>query len=153
MAIRIEVLSLLYVLMPYEIKFVIRNCVFVLLLSFSGAEAFSCIEIKHYLLPNPHQLMLCVCFFLCRFCGRRLPWERVRHHAFPFSSKEQGNKSKQQIEENASTSEKVFTDDELVNLIDPIFDVDDTNKDGYIDYPEFVRAQQKSQAQSQNNQQ
>lgn len=41
--------------------------------------------------------------------------------------------------------EKIFGDDELVNLIDPILNMDDHNRDGYIDYPEFVRAQQKSQ--------
>lgn len=42
--------------------------------------------------------------------------------------------------------EKIFKDDELVNLIDPILNVDDTNRDGYIDYPEFVRAQKKAAA-------
>jgi hypothetical protein len=46
----------------------------------------------------------------------------------------------------APPSEKLFKDEELVNLIDPILAVDDTNNDGYIDYPEFVRAQQKSAA-------
>lgn len=54
---------------------------------------------------------------------------------------EQGSQEKQgQIEE------KIFRDDELVNLIDPILNVDDANKDGYIDYPEFIRAQQKAAA-------
>jgi len=42
--------------------------------------------------------------------------------------------------------EKIFKDEELVTLIDPILSMDDTNKDGYIDYPEFVRAQQKAAA-------
>ncbi|XP_060527181.1 multiple coagulation factor deficiency protein 2 homolog isoform X2 [Cylas formicarius] len=51
---------------------------------------------------------------------------------------EQGSKEKQGVEE------KVFKDDELVNLIDPILNVDDTDRDGYIDYPEFIRAQQKA---------
>lgn len=36
---------------------------------------------------------------------------------------------------------KIFTDQELTNMIDPILDMDDRNKDGYIDYPEFVAAQ------------
>lgn len=36
---------------------------------------------------------------------------------------------------------KLFTDQELANMIDPILDMDDRNKDGYIDYPEFVAAQ------------
>lgn len=78
----------------------------------------------------------------------------TRHLEFPFSfPKEQGNKNQQQQQGNAPTGEKVFGDDELINLIDPILNMDDHNKDGYIDYPEFVRAQQKSQAQAQNNQQ
>jgi len=36
---------------------------------------------------------------------------------------------------------KVFKDDELVQMIDPILDNDDKNKDGFIDYGEFVQAQ------------
>ncbi|XP_026478611.1 nuclear transcription factor Y subunit beta isoform X2 [Ctenocephalides felis] len=40
--------------------------------------------------------------------------------------------------------EKIFSDDELVSLIDPILSMDDASKDGYIDYPEFVRAQSKA---------
>lgn len=42
--------------------------------------------------------------------------------------------------------EKLFKDEELVNLIDPILSVDDANNDGYIDYPEFIQAQQKAAA-------
>lgn len=42
--------------------------------------------------------------------------------------------------------EKIFKDDELVNMIDPILATDDKNQDGYIDYPEFVQAQQAAQA-------
>lgn len=56
---------------------------------------------------------------------------------------EQGHK-----QENAQGSppvgEKIFKDDELINLIDPILNMDDHNRDGYIDYPEFIRAQQKN---------
>lgn len=40
--------------------------------------------------------------------------------------------------------EKNFTDEELMQLIDPILTLDDTNFDGYIDYPEFVIAQNKA---------
>ena len=36
---------------------------------------------------------------------------------------------------------KIFTDQELEQMIDPILDMDDKNRDGYIDYPEFVAAQ------------
>ncbi len=41
---------------------------------------------------------------------------------------------------------KIFKDEELVNMIDPILASDDKNRDGYIDYPEFVQAQQAAQA-------
>jgi Ca2+-binding EF-hand superfamily protein len=36
---------------------------------------------------------------------------------------------------------KIFKDEELVQMIDPILDNDDRNKDGFIDYAEFVQAQ------------
>jgi len=36
---------------------------------------------------------------------------------------------------------KVFNDEELSNMIDPILANDDKNRDGFIDYGEFVRAQ------------
>ena len=36
---------------------------------------------------------------------------------------------------------KIFQDNELINMIDPILDADDKNKDGFIDYPEFIAAQ------------
>lgn len=39
---------------------------------------------------------------------------------------------------------KIFTDAELVAMIDPILEQDDKNKDGFIDYPEFIQAQQAS---------
>lgn len=44
---------------------------------------------------------------------------------------------------------KLFTDQELVSLIDPILSMDDTNRDGFIDYPEFVQAQHKAAATAQ----
>jgi hypothetical protein len=37
---------------------------------------------------------------------------------------------------------KIFKDTELINMIDPILEADDRNKDGFIDYPEFIAAQQ-----------
>lgn len=40
--------------------------------------------------------------------------------------------------------EKIFSDEELMQLIDPILTMDDTNFDGFIDYPEFVIAQNKA---------
>ena len=44
---------------------------------------------------------------------------------------------------------KIFKDEELVNMIDPILNSDDKNRDGFIDYPEFVQAQQAAQAKAQ----
>ena len=43
-------------------------------------------------------------------------------------------------------SQKIFKDDELVGMIDPILATDDKNQDGFIDYPEFVLAQQAAQS-------
>lgn len=56
---------------------------------------------------------------------------------------EQGSKDKA-----GNVEDKVFKDEELVNLIDPILNIDDSNRDGYIDYPEFIRAQQKAAGQN-----
>lgn len=42
---------------------------------------------------------------------------------------------------NGHATTKIFNDIELQQMIDPILDMDDTNRDGYIDYPEFVAAQ------------
>ncbi|XP_032528387.1 multiple coagulation factor deficiency protein 2 homolog isoform X1 [Danaus plexippus] len=56
---------------------------------------------------------------------------------------EQGHKQEQQPGV-PPVGEKIFKDDELINLIDPILSTDDHNQDGYIDYPEFIRAQQKN---------
>merc|ERR1712071_621737 len=36
---------------------------------------------------------------------------------------------------------KIFTDEELRAMIDPILEQDDKNKDGFIDSPEFIQAQ------------
>jgi multiple coagulation factor deficiency protein 2 len=59
----------------------------------------------------------------------------------------QGSKEANQPEQQVpQVEEKIFTDEELNALIDPILQSDDLNKDGYIDYPEFIRAQQKSSA-------
>lgn len=62
-------------------------------------------------------------------------------------SKEQPNGEKPHVEE------KVFSDEELVALIDPILQMDDTSRDGFIDYPEFIKAQQKAAEKQQQQQQ
>uniref|UniRef100_A0A182VPV1 EF-hand domain-containing protein n=1 Tax=Anopheles minimus TaxID=112268 RepID=A0A182VPV1_9DIPT len=49
--------------------------------------------------------------------------------------------------------EKIFSNDELSALIDPILNSDDHNQDGFIDYPEFVRAQHKAAQQQQQQEQ
>ncbi|XP_065085898.1 multiple coagulation factor deficiency protein 2 homolog isoform X3 [Ochlerotatus camptorhynchus] len=49
--------------------------------------------------------------------------------------------------------DKIFSNDELSALIDPILSSDDHNQDGFIDYPEFVRAQHKAATQEQAPQQ
>lgn len=48
--------------------------------------------------------------------------------------------------------EKIFEESELEALIDPILSMDDTNKDGFIDYAEFIQAQHKAAATGQKPQ-
>ncbi|XP_065201218.1 multiple coagulation factor deficiency protein 2 homolog isoform X2 [Planococcus citri] len=56
---------------------------------------------------------------------------------------EQGHENPQP-QGGSAPQPKLFGDEELMQLIDPILKMDDTNQDGYIDYAEFVRAQQKT---------
>ena len=42
----------------------------------------------------------------------------------------------------------MFTDEELAGQIDPGLGEDDLNKDGCIDYPEFLMAQNRAAARS-----
>lgn len=63
----------------------------------------------------------------------------------------QGSKENTHQEQIPQVEEKIFTDEELNTLIDPILGSDDLNKDGFIDYPEFIRAQQKSAAANNND--
>lgn len=66
----------------------------------------------------------------------------------------QGTQHKEEGQQVPHVDEKIFTDEELNTLIDPILQSDDLNRDGFIDYPEFIRAQQRSaQQQQQQNQQ
>lgn len=44
-------------------------------------------------------------------------------------------------EESDEGKSHQYTDDEMGNMIDQILEEDDLNKDGYIDYPEFVASQ------------
>ena len=51
-------------------------------------------------------------------------------------------KNHEQKEGESKPEPKIFLDEELKNMIDPILESDDKNKDGFIDYPEFIAAQQ-----------
>jgi hypothetical protein len=62
----------------------------------------------------------------------------------------QGSQQVPEGQQVPHVEEKIFTDEELNTLIDPILQSDDLNRDGFIDYPEFIRAQQRSQQQQQN---
>lgn len=70
------------------------------------------------------------------------------------NNSEQGSKEHKHEHRQPEVEEKIFTDEELTSLIDPILTMDDYTRDGFIDYPEFVRAQQKAaQANADSNQQ
>lgn len=75
-----------------------------------------------------------------------MPGQVAFHRSFSFIA-EQGSKESHNhgAEDAQRVEEKIFSDEELVALIDPILQMDDINKDGFIDYPEFIRAQQKAQ--------
>lgn len=65
-----------------------------------------------------------------------------------FVTLEQGhdNQAAGEVPGGAKPQPKLFADEELMQLIDPILKMDDRNQDGYIDYTEFIQAQQKSAA-------
>jgi len=44
-------------------------------------------------------------------------------------------------DETDSNDTSTYTDDQMSTMIDQILNEDDTNKDGYIDYPEFIASQ------------
>jgi len=44
-------------------------------------------------------------------------------------------------EENANNTAEAYSDEQMASMIDQILAEDDTNKDGYIDYPEFIASQ------------
>lgn len=50
----------------------------------------------------------------------------------------QGSKEPPHEQQVPQVEEKIFTDEELNTLIDPILQSDDMNKDGFIDYPGMV---------------
>ena len=52
-------------------------------------------------------------------------------------------------EQQPLPEKKIYTDDELVNMIDPILATDDKNLDGFIDYPEYILARKAATARSQ----
>jgi len=64
----------------------------------------------------------------CELIKSVLHWHVEESNAMGASAPQQG-------------TTKIFQDNELSLMIDPILDMDDRNKDGFIDYPEFVAAQ------------
>lgn len=44
-------------------------------------------------------------------------------------------------DESDTNSTETYTDEQMSTMIDQILNEDDTNKDGYIDYPEFIASQ------------
>ncbi|GIY60894.1 multiple coagulation factor deficiency protein 2 [Caerostris darwini] len=64
----------------------------------------------------------------CELIKSVLHWHVEESNAMGANAPEQG-------------TTKIFQDNELSLMIDPILDMDDRNKDGFIDYPEFVNAQ------------
>jgi len=51
------------------------------------------------------------------------------------------NQQTQPPHQGGHETTKIFNDGELSAMIDPILEMDDANRDGFIDYPEFVNAQ------------
>lgn len=49
-------------------------------------------------------------------------------------------------DEEQGESKEEYTETELGSMVDQILDEDDLNKDGYIDYPEFIQSQQRDEA-------
>ncbi|XP_064076214.1 multiple coagulation factor deficiency protein 2 homolog isoform X1 [Vanessa tameamea] len=78
----------------------------------------------------------------CELIKSLIHWHEQGHN--------QNQQQQQQQQGSPPVGEKIFKDDELINLIDPILNMDDHNRDGFIDYPEFIRAQQKNQNKENN---
>ncbi|KAF4519175.1 hypothetical protein B566_EDAN008238 [Ephemera danica] len=72
----------------------------------------------------------------CELIKSLIHWHEQGHHHDPVAT---------QLPPEQRGS-KLFSDQELISLIDPILSMDDTNRDGFIDYPEFVQAQHKAAA-------
>jgi len=49
-------------------------------------------------------------------------------------------------DEESGEKPEDYTEEELASMVDQILDEDDLNKDGYIDYPEFIASQQREEA-------
>lgn len=56
---------------------------------------------------------------------------------------ELGNAMTHFHEEDGNQDTTTYTDEQLASMVDQILEEDDINKDGYIDYTEFVGAQKK----------
>lgn len=86
----------------------------------------------------PNAFPIFVCFYL----------SSIFLHLPPLPINTEESKNQEQTGQPGH-QDKIFSNDELSALIDPILSSDDHNRDGFIDYPEFVRAQHKAAAQQQ----
>lgn len=86
------------------------------------------------------------CLLFHVYSGHILTFTFVCVCALVLGFLEQGHKEPQAQHAHPPPQEKIFKDDELIALIDPIMNMDDADGDGFIDYPEFVRAQNKAAA-------
>lgn len=60
------------------------------------------------------------------------------------------NFSEEGTADEHKTPPKVYTDEELINIVDMVMKEDDLNDDGYIEYFEFVNAQRNARKESDN---
>merc|ERR1712141_740665 len=51
-------------------------------------------------------------------------------------------------DEDAGEKPEDYTEHELASMVDQILDEDDLNKDGYIDYPEFIASQKREETEA-----
>jgi len=69
------------------------------------------------------------------------------HYAHFYFSLYPEEESEDNIEHDEEKEEpRIFEDSQLAYLVDPVLDHEDINRDGYIDYPEFIAAAKKNKS-------
>ena len=86
---------------------------------------------------------------LCFFCLRN-GCTAQSHADCWFSDHEES--SGQQDQQGEKPQPKVFTDDEIANIVDTVIQDNDSDGDGYVEYFEFKRKQDQAKRQGQGNQ-